>query len=441
VPQFDCPFHPDEIFAPADAERGGSAVAPCGRPIRLCPNCGWPNRTFALACRHCGSALDRYDPGPTIERMLRHLWTHRNGDGGNRVSVLELPSAVGTVTVLAEHWGYLFVGTDAGRILIFNALAPSQMLGNLALAGAVTHIDAAPPLHDAEVGSRGPQLVVTTSEAFVRVALLPEVHTQPLAGRPAAPAQVLEQGVMTFVAAGDDSVQPVWTRFDALESPTSVGEPIPGPIAQPLRVGPERVFFFGPHGARMVDMAAREDRPVALSYALQPGVAPSYDPANDDAYVVYGSDGGYGAVRIGMAELQSWRVTDPEYGPIQLCAVDRRAVCIATANDLQFVSPATGRLTWGLRRNLQIDTLDLVSQPVRRAGPFLLLLGRRRPSTSLSIYFFPIGSEGLANGPQPVAEVESALVPPLACAAGIVCARRTGRSPSQLVIVSPGGTA
>jgi len=150
--------------------------------------------------------------------------------------VLELPSAVGTVTVLAEHWGYLFVGTDAGRILIFNALAPSQMLGNFALAGAVTHIDAAPPLHDPEGTSRGPQLVVTTSEAFVRVALLPEVHTQRLAtprgtGRPAAPAQVLEHGVMTFVVAGDDSVQPVWTRFDAVESPTSVGEPVPGPIA------------------------------------------------------------------------------------------------------------------------------------------------------------------------------------------------------------------
>lgn len=438
MPDQSCPYHESERWAPRPRAAGdpGLRTPPCGNPARLCEHCGTANRSYATVCRHCGEPVDEPDGSELVRHVLQALWRGA-AEGVASSRAISLPAAVGEPSLMAERLGFLVVGTRTGKLLLLNALAPDTVLHELTLPHPVVaaNVEGVPD----ELYRGVPALLVTTERAVFRVNLLPEptavcLWEAPARGRCAGPAVSLREGALVFAEAENDHVQVDWVSLPSGEA-RSLGT-FPGPFGTPLRLDGDRAFFFSAGAGHLFNSAGMGEVR-SVEFKLTPDVAypPAYLKATDEVFLVYSRDREYGIARVPAAELGAWRCTEAVYQAVQVLPLDRRALCVASSADLEFLSPLTGARSWSLQANHHTDTLDMSRFPPVRAEGHLLVAARSRAPGSM-LLCLPLSQDGLREGPRRLGVVEHPVLPPLAVPAGVVCAEFMGGA-ARLTLVQP----
>jgi hypothetical protein len=378
---------------------------------------------------------------PLVRGTLRALWAGAGTEEGIVHRTVQLPRGTGEPTAMALADGFLVVGTRTGHLFLLNALFLDKVLDTVELPHPVV---AAEVVEASGQQYRAvPALVVTTERAVFRLDLLPtpgvtRLWEAPTSARCAAPAIPVGEGILAFHGANGRTITGEWLALDGSGS-ESLGD-LEGPLGRPLRLPGGQVFTHGP-GTAYLFTAGSPGRlqSRAVRHQLDPSIPGAYLEPTGEVFLAFHGDGGYGLVRFATAEMEAWTCGDTVYKGVQIMAVDRRSIAVASTADLEFRNPLTGERTWSMKDQLHRDTLDQTRfQPMRTEGH--MLLTAQAGGHGSMVLLMPLSREALREGPRRIAEGRHPVLPPLALPSGVVVAEYAD-GVAHLVIAQPRETA
>lgn len=372
-----------------------------------------------------------------VRTMLKALWAAAGTEEGVAQQTIPLPAGSGEPAAMAQADGFLAIGTRRGRLLLLNALAPAEVLDSIELAHPIVAAEALSPSDQQYRGV--PALVLTTERAVFRLDLLPVptatlLWEAPTPYRCAAPAVPVGGGVLAFRTAEADAVQAEWIALDG-SAKQDLGL-FEGPLGRPLRLDQDRAFFYSEGAGHL--FSAGSPGPVRtreFKQRMDPSIPSSYLQATEEVFLAYHGNGGYGVARVATADLDAWTCGDPIYNAVQVLAVDRRSMAVASSTDLELRHPLSGQRNWSMREHLQVDTLDFTRFEPTPAEGHALLTAQGRGQTPM-VLMMPLNQEGVREGPRRILDVHHPVLPPIALAGGVVVAEYADGVP-RLVVAQP----